>query len=136
MKILLVDDNKADVFLVQDAIVEEGFPAEIHTADDGEAAIELIRGVDDNPEEPCFDVFLVDLHLPRKSGAEVVRTIRASTRCVDAPVIVITSAVAPTERDRILDSGATHVVVKPNRLAEFRALAKLIRAASGDLPVQ
>jgi DNA-binding response OmpR family regulator len=68
----------------------------------------------------------VDLNLPRQSGAEVVKSIRASARCVGAPVIVITSAVAPAERDKILQSGATHVVVKPHKLAEFRELARLI----------
>lgn len=129
MKILLVDDNTADMFLMKDAIQQEGFTAEIHTADDGERAIEIIRNVDSNPDERCFDCFLVDLNLPRQSGAEVVRSIRSSSRCVDAPVIVVTSAVAPSERDRILESGATHVIVKPHKLAEFRDLAKLIASS-------
>ncbi len=126
MKILLVDDNSADMFLVKDAIRQEGFLAEIHTADDGEMAIQLIRDVDENPHERCFDCFLVDLNLPRQSGAEVLRSIRSSSRCVGAPVIVITSAVAPVDRDKILESGATHVIVKPHKLAEFRDLARLI----------
>lgn len=134
MKILLVDDNRADVFLVRDAIQQDGMDAEIHTADNGETAIELIQRLDRNPDEPCFDVFLVDLNLPRQSGEEVVRSIRASTRCVGAPVIVITSALTSAERERILTTGATRVVVKPHRLTEFRDLAKLIRgsAISGD----
>lgn len=134
MKILVVDDNRADVFLVRNAIQQEGFLAEIHTADNGEAAIELIQGVDNDPREPCFDMFLIDLNLPRRSGEEVVRCIRASTRCVDAPVIVLTSAVAPVERDKVLKSGATHVLIKPHRLTEFQDLAKLIRGgATGGL---
>jgi CheY-like chemotaxis protein len=126
MKILLVDDNSADMFLVKDAIRQEGFYAEIHTADDGERAIQLIQQVDSNPNEPCFDCFLLDLNLPRQSGTEVLKSIRSSSRCVSAPVIVVTSAVAPAEREKILESGATHVLVKPHKLAEFRELAKLI----------
>jgi DNA-binding response OmpR family regulator len=127
MKILLVDDNRADMFLVKDAIRQEGFDADIYTAEDGEKAIQIIREIDENPHEPCFDCFLVDLNLPRQSGAEVVKSIRSSSRCVGAPVIVVTSAVAPAERAKILESGATHVIVKPHKLAEFRDLAKLIR---------
>jgi CheY-like chemotaxis protein len=130
MKILLVDDNSADMFLVKDAIRQEGFHAEIHTADDGERAIQIIQEVDLNPQERCFDCFLVDLNLPRQSGAEVVKSIRSSSRCAGAPVIVVTSAVAPTEREKILNSGATHVIVKPHKLAEFRDLAKLIGSSA------
>ena len=45
---------------------------------------------------------------------------------------MVTSAVAPSEREEILQSGATHVIVKPHRLAEFRNLAKLICGRSED----
>ncbi|MEI9813361.1 MAG: response regulator [Acidobacteriota bacterium] len=126
MRILLVDDNQADVFLVKDAIRQEGFAADIHTAEDGERAIHLIRAVDGDPDTPCFDCFVIDLNLPRQSGAAVLDIIRSSRRCVDAPVIIITSAVAPAERERALKAGATHVLLKPFRLAEFRDLAKLV----------
>ncbi len=127
MRVLLVEDNPADVFLVREAMMHEGVEAELATAEDGEKAIRLVHNLDADPSLAGFDCFLIDLNLPRRSGAEVLREIRASVRSASIPVIMITSSEASDDREQALRSGATHVFVKPFRLSEFRSLARLVQ---------
>jgi CheY-like chemotaxis protein len=128
MKLLLVEDNPADVFLVREAMIHEGVPAEVDTTEDGEKAIRMIQRLDRDQSLACYDCFLIDLNLPRRSGEEVLKAIRSSVRCADVPVVMITSSEAPEDRDQAMRSGATHVFVKPFRLSEFRRLAKLVQS--------
>lgn len=128
MRVLLVEDNPADVFLVREAMMHEGVEAELATAEDGEKAIRLVQSLDADPSLAGFDCFLLDLNLPRRSGAEVLRETRASVRSAETPVIMITSSEASDDREQVLRSGATHVFVKPFRLSEFRSLARLVQS--------
>jgi two-component system, chemotaxis family, response regulator Rcp1 len=128
MKVLLVEDNPADVFLVQEAMIHEGVAADVDIAEDGEKAIHLVEALDRDSSLSGYSCFLIDMNLPRRSGAEVLRAIRGSVRCAASPVVMITSSEASADRDQAMQSGATRVFIKPFRLSEFRNLATLVRS--------
>jgi DNA-binding response OmpR family regulator len=128
MRVLLVEDNQADVFLVKDAIQRAGIDADIQTVDDGEKAISLIAEIDRNSAATAHDCFLIDLNLPKCGGAEVLESVRSSVKSADAVVIMITSSRASSDRELVLRLGATDVFVKPFQLQEFRNLAKLVQS--------
>jgi DNA-binding response OmpR family regulator len=132
MKLLVVEDNQADVFLVQDAIRHEGLKAEVQVASDGELAIHLISSSANAETSTAFDCFLIDFNLPKKSGAEVLRHVRQSPVFGKCPVIMMTSSDAQMEHRKILDLGATEVFVKPFQLSEFRQLVRLVERSFRD----
>src|SRR3974377_1499044 len=81
--ILLVDDDPVVLRMYKDGLVQLG--AHVETAEDGLAAIQALRG-----RTP--DVVVLDLMMPRLSGVEVLKFIRAEARLKDLPVIVLSNS--------------------------------------------
>ncbi len=106
-RILLVDDESDIVDPVRYALERDGFVVEV--ARDGERALELAR-------EERFDLVLLDVMLPRLSGFDVCRTLRAES---DVPIILLTARDAEVDRVLGLEIGADDYVTKPFSTAEL-----------------
>ncbi|MEO8662749.1 MAG: response regulator [Bryobacteraceae bacterium] len=76
-RILVVEDSKADFFLIREAISAAAVNATLHVVTDGEQAIQFLRNASD-AGEPCPDLILLDLNIPKRDGTEVLRQLRAS----------------------------------------------------------
>ncbi len=117
--ILVVDDEPAMVGMVGALLGEEGY--QIVTAYDGEVA--LRRHADERP-----DLVILDRRLPRLSGDEVCRSIRASS---STPILMLTGEKGSEERARLLDLGADDYLEKPFSKKELSARVRaLLRRAT------
>ncbi|CAN5249207.1 response regulator transcription factor [soil metagenome] len=114
--VLIVDDDRAMVGTVAALLGQEGY--DLLTAYDGETA--LRRHSEDVP-----DLVILDRRLPRLSGDEVCRRIRASA---DTPILMLSGEKGTEERARLLDLGADDYLEKPfgrtELLARVRALLR------------
>lgn len=121
MRLLLVEDDPMIGTSVQKGLRQDGFVVDWVT--DGEAAeLALASAV--------HDLMLLDLGLPKKSGLEVLRGLRA--RGGDLPVLLVTARDAVPDRIAGLDAGADDYVVKPFDLDELAArIRALLRRRSG-----
>jgi len=126
LSLLLVEDSPADVFLVKEAMKEEGLSCRVAVADDGEKAIRILEEVDAGSGD-IPDLLLVDLNVPCQSGTEVLERLRRIPRCARTPVVMMSTSDTPVERKRALDLGATEYFCKPSSLAEFMKLGQLVR---------
>ena len=126
MNLLLAEDNLPDALLVREAIRLECLPVEIYTAKDGEEAIDFISRAEKDPEAPCPDILLLDLNLPKLDGFEVVRRIRAGTRCKDLVVLVVTSSDSPSDRRKAAEFGLQYFR-KPTSYQEFLKLGSVLK---------
>ena len=126
LRLLLVEDNPADVFLVREALREESLDCELAVVDDGEQAIQFFERVDAS-SEPAPDLLLLDLNVPRIGGEQVLERLRQSRSCAGIAVVVMTSSDSPHDRKRAVDLGAAEYFRKPANLDEFMALGKLVR---------
>lgn len=92
--ILLVEDNVSDVELTRRALARKQIGNVLLVAHDGEEALDLLlrRGAHARVPGPMPAVILLDLNLPKVSGLEVLRQLRAheQTRCI--PVVVLTTS--------------------------------------------
>ena len=113
-RILVVDDEPAIADAVAYALRSEGF--EIETAADGEAALAAVAA------DP-YDVMILDLMLPRLSGVEVCRRVRATSAI---PIIMLTARDAEVERVVGLEAGADDYVTKPFSMAELVSRVRAI----------
>jgi CheY-like chemotaxis protein len=124
LRVLLVDDNEPDVRLFQYAV--EGTPVEVSVARDGEEAIErLRRAAEDAASAP--ELIVLDLHLPRVDGFDVLAMAKRTEGLRSIPVVVLSTS--PREADvlRAYREGAASYVVKPGTLDEYlRAIGFLV----------
>src|SRR5579885_1371214 len=112
--ILLVEDNKADVFLIRSGIAAAQVSADLQVLSNGEAAIHFLDEADKNEETPMPALVILDLNLPRKSGAEVLRHLRTTRRCANAPVVIVTSSDSSGDRAMAAALGANLFFQKPS----------------------
>ena len=128
MHIVLAEDNPADVLLVREALREHGIDHSLHVIDDGDAALAFIDHLDANSTARCPDLLLLDLHLPKRNGGEILRYLRASERCAQTPVVVLTSSESPRDQENAERHAAVHYFVKPSRLGKFMELGTIVKA--------
>jgi CheY-like chemotaxis protein len=98
---------------------------------DGEKAVDFIDEIDRDAGELCPHLLLLDLNLPKKSGAQVLQHVKQSRRLRNVPVVVLTSSDSPRDKDQAAQLGATRYFRKPSRLAEFMKLGELVRDLLG-----
>ena len=120
--ILLVEDNHQDEILTLRALKKINLANRINVVRDGRQAIDyLFRQGDfsgrEGPDLPT--VILLDIHLPRMSGLEVLERLRADSRTRLCPIVLLTSS--DEERDRLqgYQSGANSFVRKPLDFSDF-----------------
>lgn len=120
--VLIVDDDPVVVRLLGAAIEAV---ATVRFVLDGEAALKLV-------ERDPPDLILLDAQMPRMSGLEVCRRLKASDSHRDIPIIFVTADVEPETESLCLDIGAEDFITKPIRapivLARVRTQLRLKRA--------
>jgi two-component system response regulator RegX3 len=112
--VLVVDDDPGVLDVVAFTLRREGF--EVDEERDGAKALDAARSRD-------YDIVILDVMLPRLSGTEVCRALRAES---DVPIVMLTALDA--ERDRVLglDVGADDYVTKPFSSAELLSRVRAI----------
>ena len=118
VRILLAEDNPADVYLIEEALREHGVNFQLLLAQDGEQALEMVA---DSSRE--LDVVLLDLNMPKRSGSEVLEKLQGQP----TPVLVLTSSDSPADKVEAIRLGATHYIRKPTGLDEFLAIGATIK---------
>jgi two-component system, OmpR family, response regulator RegX3 len=112
--VLLVDDEPDILEPIRYALERDGFAVE--TAVDGEAALDRAR-------QSRFDVVVLDVMLPRRSGLDVCRELRGES---DVPIIMLTARDDEVDRVLGLELGADDYVTKPFSTAELVSRVRAI----------
>ncbi len=126
-RIVLVEDNKADSFLLKKALEEAELRFELDVLDDGGLALELFRRLDADSSLKAPDLVILDLNLPKYGGVEVLSRLRESTTCRDIPVIITTSSATVHERKQTEDLDVEQYIIKPAELEEFLQIGRTIK---------
>jgi two-component system phosphate regulon response regulator PhoB len=115
--VLVVEDEDALSALLQYNLDKEGYAVSV--AGDGEEALMLI-------DEQLPDLVVLDWMLPKVSGVEVCRRLRARPETRNLPIIVLTARGEESDRIRGLDTGADDYVVKPFSMSELAARIRAV----------
>ena len=127
-EILLVEDNPADVHLTRAALQTGPVPAHLNVAHDGLEALAFLHRQGGFERAPRPDIILLDLNLPNKSGAEVLKEIKADGELRRIPVVVLTASGAAEDVRESYDRSANCYVTKPVTLDEYAAVIRAIEA--------
>jgi CheY-like chemotaxis protein len=128
--ILLVEDERNDVFLLQYAFETAGIANPVHIAEDGQQAINYLAGAGkytNRAQYPMPCLVLLDLKLPVKSGLDVLRWIEAQRALQTLIVIVLSSSRAKNDVDEAYKLGARSFLVKPLSMSARLELARAIK---------
>lgn len=124
MRILLVEDEKRLASALVELLKEHQYMADV--AHDGETGLDLAL-------MDCYEVLVLDIMLPKKSGLEIVQGVRKAG--LDVPILLLTARDTIDDRVTGLDVGADDYLVKPfankELLARIRALTRRTGIVSG-----
>ena len=126
VEILLVEDDLPDIRLTQRALKGGKLNKNLSVARDGVEALAFLRRQGPYSEAPRPDLILLDLGLPKKSGAEVLAEIKKDPELKSIPVVVLTTSDA---QEDILETYALHANAytrKPVDVDEFLSTIKTI----------
>jgi CheY-like chemotaxis protein len=131
-RVLLIDDNPADIQLTKIAFEETGLPVQLQSASSKREATALLEELQKSPERRPH-LILLDLNLIDGSGHEVLAYIKQQPALAATPVVVVSTSDYPQDQTRSAALGAAGYVVKPNSFDRFveilRGLAPLIAAS-------
>lgn len=132
-QILLLEDNAADVFLVQTALESAGMRFHLEVCSDGSEGLSRIRDCIDR-RASCPDLLLLDLNLPKVGGEKILEHLRKNEIGIGTkiPVLVLSSSDSPKDRQRAASFGIEHFFRKPPDLDEFLQLGQIIKSLLGD----
>ena len=118
--VLIADDDPDICFLLELHLNKSGH--EVVSTANGRAALE------EYALRP-FDLAVLDVSMPGKSGIDVVRAIRDGDKQPDLPIVLLTALAHPQDRDRGLEAGADDYVTKPFSLRGLVILVDELLAA-------
>lgn len=122
-KVLLVDDNQANLFV--GGLMLERMGLSVRTASDGAEAVNLVA-------ESHFDLILMDITMPIMDGETASRTLRE--RGYEVPIIALTAHVGDDLLEKYRASGMQELVHKPINKAELiRCMSRYLVARSGEI---
>ena len=122
MRILLVEDDARVASFIRRGLREEHYTVDV--ARDGEQALFLARTGE-------YDLCILDLLIPKHSGLDVLRTLRAEH--VTIPILILTAKDEPRDKVSGLDAGADDYLTKPFAFAELLARVRALLRRRGDL---
>jgi len=118
-KIFIVEDNDADVFLVEETLRSQAIPAQIQRCRDGEEAIQALSQIE---QSHLPDLIIIDLNLPKVTGLEILKHARSLKQLDAIPVLILTSSQSNVDRALSIELGADAYIAKPPTLPEFLSI--------------
>ena len=125
-RVLIVDDNKADSRLFAYGFSNTGIRHELDRAQDGQSAMECLLQRLRAGDLPLPRLILLDLTMPKMSGIEFLRELKANEQLRRIPVIVMTSSQFARDIREAYDAGASLYICKPNDLESLEELSGAI----------
>lgn len=124
--ILLVEDNKADVRLIEEALKQSSIPHQMIVVRNGVDAMAYLQQEGEYAQALRPDLIVLDLNLPKKDGREVLAEIKTNPRLKRIPVIVLTTSSNEDDIEQSYELNANCYITKSRNLTQLFAIVKSI----------
>jgi CheY-like chemotaxis protein len=128
MNILMVEDNRGDVVLIQEAMTKLGLEHRLTVVSDGVESMNYLLAQEPYANVIRPDLIVLDLKLPRKNGREVLEAIDGNPDWRTIPVVVLSSSRSELELAKAIDIPLKRYMVKPSTFAGYVELVRSIEA--------
>jgi two-component system response regulator len=129
--ILLADDDENDVFLIRRAFEKAEVPHTLAVADDGKAVVDYLQSTrlgENDHQSTLPALLLLDLHMPRMDGFDVLNWLSSRPDFSNLTVVVLSSSSLEADINKAKALGADDYHVKPSRFEGMVTLAAQIHA--------
>ncbi|WP_209330392.1 response regulator [Lunatimonas salinarum] len=126
LRILLVEDNEGDIFMISEALGELSVPVKLVNQKDGQLAIEYLSGLVHCEARAFPDLILLDINLPKKNGHEVLQFIKSHDQLKHIPVIMLTTSAAPEDVLFAYQNYASSYVTKSSSENDLSKVMELV----------
>jgi two-component system, chemotaxis family, response regulator Rcp1 len=135
--ILLVEDNRGDIRLIQEALKRSRSQYQVITARDGMEAMAYLRRQEEYADAIRPDLILLDLNLPKKDGREVLAEIKMDAQLKHIPVVVLTTSRNEEDILKSYDLYVNCYITKSRNLSDLFKIVQGIEEfwlATAELP--
>jgi CheY-like chemotaxis protein len=133
LTVLLVEDDDADVALIEEAFAAHRLPSHVHRVRDGVEAMAFLRREEEYAGAPRPDLVLLDLNLPRLDGRAVLAAVKADEALRTIPVVVFTTSSSDADVSASYGAYANAYVTKPLELDRFGYVIDKVREFYGEV---
>jgi CheY-like chemotaxis protein len=126
IEVLLVEDDPGDVLLIREAFDFNKVNNNLNVVNDGEQALDYLRGVGEHVGAARPDLVLLDLNLPRKDGREVLAEVKSDPVLRAIPIVVLTTSEAEEDVLKSYQLHANAYVTKPVDFDRFISIVRQI----------
>jgi CheY-like chemotaxis protein len=126
-RILLVEDNAADIYLFRQALQLAGLTVELTVIQDGKEALAFAHS---DPKQGVIgvpDLLVLDLNLPKVGGCQVLEAVRRNPDLAHLAVAIVTSSEASQDYERCAVLGVSRYIVKPLELEDFLRIGEIVK---------
>lgn len=122
IKILLIEDDRDDVELLQEALNTNNVDYEMEVLKDGSEALDFVKNC-----VACPHIIVLDYNLPKVHGKEVLKEIKATSKLKEIPLVVLTTSSSRTDMEYAYDMGADKFLIKPITFDEMKTTSLTIQ---------
>jgi two-component system, chemotaxis family, response regulator Rcp1 len=126
VQILLVEDNPADVRLLEEAFKESRIESRLSVVPDGVEALAFLRREGRYSAAPQPDLVVLDLNMPRKDGRQVLTEMKADPQLRIIPVMILSSSSLQEDQRMAATLGAVRYIIKPHDFSQFLQVVQVI----------
>lgn len=121
VRILLIEDEPKDQRIIKRFLEKSRIRNELVILEDGQKAIDYLKRQSDFEDRggPQPHLVLLDLHLPKKSGHEVLKVLNDGGELKSIPVVILTTSSEGAMIDKSYELGARSHIVKPVDMEQF-----------------
>ena len=128
VRIVLVDDNPADVRLLRLALDNADLDCELIVIDDGAEALAFVRQQGQDARNSPPDLAVLDFNLPKSDGLQILKAMRENRAFTGVPVAVLSSGLSPRDMAKIQEFTLARYITKPSTLEEFLKIGSSLKA--------
>ena len=128
VRIVLVDDNPADVRLLRLALDNADLDCELIVIDDGAEALAFVRQQGQDARNSPPDLAVLDFNLPKIDGLQILKAMRENRAFTGVPVAVLSSGLSPRDMAKIQEFTLARYITKPSTLEEFLKIGSSLKA--------
>jgi CheY-like chemotaxis protein len=122
VRILIVEDNAPDAYLVRTALTAADIDFELTHAKDGSLALAMLDSPAAKASGSVADLIFLDLNMPKIDGLAMLAAMRQHPASAKVPIAVLSSSLSKEDMKRAVELGANRYIVKPIELNEFMTL--------------
>jgi CheY-like chemotaxis protein len=134
--VLLVEDDLADVLMIQEALADWRIPTRLHIAGDGAEAIAFLRQEGNHADAPRPALVLLEVDMPRTDGFAVLTDVKGDEGLMAIPVVVFSTSTAAEDVRRGYAARANAYVVKPASYEEFARVVRSIARFYAEIAIR